>query len=328
MSEAIIGIDVSKLDLSISLLIDNKHYQTKIDNNQQGFKAFIRWIKKYGAESHARACMESTGFYGLAFANFLHKNNFEVSVVNPLCISAFAKSKLSRHKTDKIDSMIIAEYASKNNLPLYAPKPKVLLEIQNLYRCLQNLKLQYVQINNFLENKDQLPKSVCSSYNRLSKNIVNEISKIEEEIDRIITNNTEIKQKVDNIQTIPGIGKITAISIIAEASSFESFNNDNNARELAAYAGLTPKHRMSGTSVRGKSSISKIGSSRLRKALYFPAIVAKNHNPMFKKFSQKLASKGKPTKVIIVAIMRKLLHIVFGVVKKNMPFNPNLAIDS
>jgi len=85
---------------------------------------------------------------------------------------------------------------------------------------------------------------------------------------------------------------------------------------------------MSGTSIRGKSSISKIGSSRLRKALYFPAIVAKNHNPVFKRFSQKLASKGKPTKVIIVAIMRKLLHIIFGVVKNNSQFNPNFMLDS
>jgi transposase len=96
---------------------------------------------------------------------------------------------------------------------------------------------------------------------------------------------------------------------------------------LAAYAGLTPKHKMSGTSVRDKSRISKIGSSRLRKALYFPAIVAKNHNPLFKEFSQKLGSKGKTTKVIIVAIMRKLLHIVFGVVKHNTSFNPRFGLD-
>ena len=124
----------------------------------------------------------------------------------------------------------------------------------------------------------------------------------------------ELNQKADNIQTIPGIGKLTAVAILAESPDFAYFSN---ARELAAYAGLTPKHKMSGTSVRGKSRISK----RLRKALYFPAIVAKNHNPLFKEFSQKLGSKGKPTKVIIVAIMRKLLHIVFGVVKHNTSFS-------
>ncbi|WP_342272230.1 transposase [Candidatus Tisiphia endosymbiont of Parasteatoda lunata] len=127
------------------------------------------------------------------------------------------------------------------------------------------------------------------------------------------------------MQTIPGIGKTTAVAILAEAPDLESFSN---ARQLAAYAGLTPKHKTSGTSVRGKTSISKIGSSNLRKALYFPAIVAKKHNPLFKEFTQKLSSKGKPAKVIIVAIMRKLLHIIFGVVKNKTSFNPNLVLDS
>ncbi|KJV55146.1 transposase IS116/IS110/IS902 family protein [Orientia chuto str. Dubai] len=127
------------------------------------------------------------------------------------------------------------------------------------------------------------------------------------------------------MQTIPGIGRITAVAILAESPDIESFSN---ARQLAAYAGLTPKYKTSGTSVKGKSTISKIGSANLRRALYFPAIVAKNHNPIFKQFIQKLSSKGKPTKVIIVAIMRKLLHIVFGVIKNNSIFNPNFIIVS
>lgn len=324
MTKPIIGIDVSKLDLSISLLIDKVHYQTKIDNNQEGFKLFTSWLKKHGV-SKVKACMESTGHYGISFANFLYGNNHEVSIVNPLCISAFAKSKLSRHKTDKVDSMIIAEYASQNDLPLYIPKPHELQEIQSLYRGLQNLKIQHTQISNYLESKEHLSRELCRSYDRLAKTILKEIDKIEKAIDDILTESIGIKQKIDNMQTIPGIGKMTAVAIIAEAPDIISFSN---ARELAAYAGLTPKHKMSGTSVRGKSSISKIGSSRLRKALYFPAIVAKNHNPIFKKFSQKLASKGKPTKVIIVAIMRKLLHIVFGVIKNNSAFNPNFLLDS
>ncbi|MES2215266.1 MAG: transposase [Pseudomonadota bacterium] len=100
-----------------------------------------------------------------------------------------------------------------------------------------------------------------------------------------------------------------------------------NARELTAYAGLTPRRRTSGTSVKGKTSISKIGSSKPRKALYFSAKPAKNHNPLFKKFTKELSSKGKSTKVTIVAIMRKLLHIIFGVIKNKIPFNPNLAFE-
>lgn len=324
MSKPILGIDVSKLDLSISLLIDKKHYQTKIDNNQQGFKALIKWLQKHEI-SKVAACMEATGSYGKSFADFLYNNAHEVSVVNPSCINAFAKSKLSRHKTDKVDSMIIAEYASKNDLPQYVPKSKALQELQDLYRCSQNLKEQYVQTQNYLENKEHLSKAVCSSYNRLARHITKEIKNIELEIDNLLTYNVELKAKANNMQTIPGIGKTTAVAILAESLDLESFSS---ARQLAAYAGLTPKYRTSGTSVRGKTSISKIGSSNLRKALYFPAIVAKNHNPLFKDFTQKLSNKGKPTKVIIVAIMRKLLHVVFGVIKNKTPFNPNLVLDS
>lgn len=113
--------------------------------------------------------------------------------------------------------------------------------------------------------------------------------------------------------------------MLSESPDLESFSS---ARQLAAYAGLTPKHKTSGTSVKGKTSISKIGSSNLRKALYFPAIVAKNHNPLFKKLTQKLSSSGKPAKVIIVAIMRKLLHVIFGVIRNKTQFNPNLVLDT
>lgn len=324
MSKPILGVDVSKLDLSISLLVNKKYYQTKIDNNQQGFKELGKWLQKHEVTA-VTACMEATGSYGRSFADFLYHNGHDVSVVNPSCINAFAKSKLSRHKTDKVDSMIIAEFASKNDLVLYAPKDKVLQELQDLYRCCQNLKGQHAQVQNYLENKDHLPKSVCTTYNKLEKHITKEIKNIELAIDHVLSNNIDLRQKVENMQTIPGIGKTTAVAILAESPELESFSS---ARELAAYAGLTPKHRTSGTSVRSKTSISKIGSPKLRKALYFPAIVAKNHNPLFKEFTQKLLSKGKPAKVIIVAIMRKLLHIIFGVVKNKTPFNPNLVIDS
>lgn len=324
MSKPILGVDVSKLDLSISLLIDKKYYQTKVDNNQLGFNTLIKWLQKHEV-TKVDACMEATGNYGKSFADFLYNYNHEVSVINPACINAFAKSKLSRHKTDKVDGMIIAEYASKNDLPPYVPKSKALQELQGLYRCAQNLKERYAQTQNYLENKEHLSKAACSSYNNLAKYIMKELKDIELEIDNLLTDNASLKQQADNIQTIPGIGKITAVAILAESPDLESFSN---ARQLAAYAGLTPKHKTSGTSVRGKTSISKIGSANLRKALYFPAIVAKTHNPLFKKFTQKLSSKGKPAKVIIVAIMRKLLHIVFGVIKNNTQFNPNLALDS
>jgi transposase len=247
--------------------------------------------------------MEATGSYGRPFAHYLYNNQHDVHIVNSLCINAFAKSKLSRHKTDQVDSKLIAEFIQQNNLPLYSPRETELQTLQDLYRCLQNLKHQAKQVGNYLKNKKHLTDSVCKSYARLTKSISKEMITIEEEINILIENTKDIKNKVTHMQTIPGIGKLTAVAILAESTCLDNFTN---AREFAAYAGLTPKHKTSGTSVKGRSTISKMRSSTLRKALYFSAIVAKKHNPIFVKLNQKLASKGKPTKLILMATSRIL----------------------
>lgn len=269
--------------------------------------------------------MEATGSYGKAFAKFLHDHHHIVHIVNPSCIHAFAKSKLSRHKTDKVDSMLIAEFAHKNDLSPYIPKAQSFQDLQDLYRCLQNLKKQSKQIQNYLEHKEHLCSAVTMSFNRILDTLDKEMATIESSINNLIEKTDEIKNMVENMRTIPGVGTLTAVAVLAETPDLKAFRT---ARELAAYAGLTPKHKVSGTSVKGRSAISKIGSSSLRKALYFPAIVAQKHNPLFVKLSQKLGSKGKPTKIIIVAIMRKLLHVIFGVIKHNKPFNPTAPLDA
>lgn len=324
MSEAIVGIDVSKKDLSISLILNKNILQTNITNDNSGFIKFSKWIAKYKI-TKIKACMEATGAYSISFANYLYSKEHNVSIVNPVCINAFAKSKLSRHKTDKIDSLIIAEYASKHDLRPYIPKDQSMLELKDLYRCIQNLKSQKRDINNLLEHSESMSKDACRSYNKVINYLTKEVEKVEHKIDHLLEKNQKLKSDIENICTIPGVARTTAIAVLSEAPDLSLFKD---ARQLGAFAGLTPKHHCSGTSVKKQSRISKIGSRNLRKALYFPAIVAKNHNPLFSQFSQKLLNKGKPAKVIIIAIMRKLLHIIFGIVKNNTPFNPNFAIDS
>lgn len=321
MTKPILGIDVSKLDLSLSLFIDKKHYLLKIDNNQEGFKKVQKWLLDRHILS-VKACMESTGTYGRNFAQFLYEQNHDVYIVNPLRINAFAKSKLSRHKTDRVDSKIIAEFAYSNDLTLFKPKNKELQSLQDLYRALKKIEHHQMQIDNYLEHKEHLPTAVVDSYKTIQIILIQEQKNIEKAIHRIIEKTGDIKNKVDLMQTIPGIGEKTAIAILAETPDLEFFKT---ARELAAYAGLTPKHRQSGTSVHGKSSISKIGSSKLRRSLYFPALVAKNHNPLFSSFNENMTKKGKCAKVIITAIMRKLLHIIFGVLKHNKAFDPHFS---
>lgn len=199
--------------------------------------------------------MESTGIYGLAFANYLYSKNHRVSIVNPACINAFAKSKLSRHKTDKVDSVIIAEYASRYELKPYIPGDPAILELRSLYRCIGNLENQSRQIENYLESKDHLSCDVIKTYKKLSNSLQKEIKDLEEKIDKLLDTNPEIKEDVDNIITIPGIGKKTAIAFISEVPNIKNFEN---ARQLAAFIGVTPNEYQSGSSVRKRSTISKM----------------------------------------------------------------------
>lgn len=125
MLNAVVGIDVSKNDLSIAIIINNKTHQINICNNMIGFKDFSKRLKQNKVVK-VKACMESTGIYGIFFANYLYEHNHDISIVNPVYINAFARSKLARHKTDKVDSLIITEYATKYKLRLYKPKDPVM----------------------------------------------------------------------------------------------------------------------------------------------------------------------------------------------------------
>jgi transposase len=129
-----------------------------------------------------------------------------------------------------------------------------------------------------------------------------------------------LKQQQDLLMSIPGIGEVTASVILAEVQSWEAFED---AKQLAAYMGLTPKEKSSGTSVRGRSQISRTGNSRLRKALFMPALVSQRFNPLIKIFCKRLLSKGKNKMQVVTAAMRKLAHLIFGILKSGKPFDPN-----
>ncbi len=160
-------------------------------------------------------------------------------------------------------------------------------------------------------------------YEKLSSNLLNEVKKMNKKIDNLLDDNSDVKQDIDNIQTIPGIGKKTTVMLVSLIPDIKLFEN---TRQLAAFVGLTPREHQSGSSVKKRARISRMGNAEIRKSLYLPAMSAMQHNVLIKNFAKKLRSKGKPGKVIIVAIMRKLLHIIFGVIKYKSSFNPNLAI--
>ena len=318
MDYKFLGIDVAAAKFDVALLgADDRFRHHTFSNSQTGFTALSKWLRERGA-SDLHACLEATGTYGVALATHLHEAGLTVSVVNPACIKAFAASELRRTKTDRVDAAVIARFCrAMQPAPWQPPAPEV-AALQALVRRRESLHQLRTQEHNRLA-VPELPAAVRASLTRVLQALEDEMQRIERQISDHIDQHPGLREKRDLLASIPGIGPATAHTLLSEmaATSFSS------ARQLAAYAGLVPQERQSGSSVQGKARLSKRGNARLRKGLYWPAIVAMRHNPVLAAFARRLREAGKPTMVIIAAVMRKLLHIAFGVLKHQRPFDPN-----
>lgn len=314
-----LGIDISKAKFDVALMRDSGKLRHKVfPNTEVGYHQLSDWLLKHHIEQ-VHACMESTGTYSDALALYLHSAGHRVSIVNPAIIKAFADSEMTRTKTDKTDAALIARYCLKHQPSAWSPPPPEISELQALVRRLDALLDMRQQESNRLEagiNAISVKESVTNHISYLDSQIAYTKSLIKEHID----NHPSLKQQRELLSSIPGIGELTAAKLLAEIIDI---NHYNSARQVAAFAGLVPRHHQSGTSVRAKPRLCKVGAARLRKALYFPAIVAIQHNPVIKAMSERLRGRGKCPMQIIGAAMRKLIHICFGVLKSGKPFDPN-----
>ncbi len=319
-----LGIDISKdrFDVSLSFISNKGKRETRkrsFKNNDHGFQGLLSFLQKHNVEQ-VKACMEATGCYSEALAEFLHNSGHFVSVVNPACIRFYAKSKLIRQKNDQTDAEIIADYCQRQEPIRWAPPSPELKKLKHLYRCSAALKDELTLVNNHLEKKERLPKEVANAWEDLAMNIKQKIERIKNSLRELLNKHKELLENFQLLLTIPGIGEESAVAILAEVPNIKAFKD---ARQLAAYAGAIPRNITSGTSVHAKPRLSKSGSRTLCKAMYFPAIVAKNHNPTIMTFCKRLKEKGKHNMAIVGAAMRKLLHIVFGVLRSKKAFDPD-----
>ena len=316
-----IGIDISKLTFDAAYKLNSRYDHQQFTNSPKGFDAFSLWANK--SKGEVFTCLEATGVYSFALAQYLSQQKVNVMVVNPIITHAFFKMELNRNKTDKADAQLIArycEYAVLNGdfkKKSYKPKGKDYEAIQRLVTRCDQLEKSKTQERNRLEAS--MNKHTSRSINRLKKAIENEITVIKKTISELVKNNQSLRQQVDLLVSIKGIGERTAWSILAYIGDINFFSNSN---QVSSYAGLTPKIIQSGTSI-NKSSLSKLGHKRLRKSLYMPALVAIRYNPTLKAVYQRLVSNGKPKKVAIVAVMRKLLVLSYGVLKSEQPYDVN-----
>lgn len=313
-----LGIDISKAKFDVCLInADGKLRHKQFLNTASGFDHLAAWLTKQKLDQ-VHACLEATGTYGEALAYHLHATGHRVSVLNPAAVKAFAASRLSRTKTDRVDAELIARFCLAQQPPAWTPPAAQVRELQALVRRLEALVEMRTMESNRLEALTSTPlvkKSVEEHIAYLDA----EINRTEQLIRDHIDNHPQLKQQSELLDSIPGIAATTAAVILAEVSDVTQYQS---ARQLAAYAGLVPRERQSGSSVRGRTRLSKIGNARLRKALYFPAITALRCSEFFKAWAKGLRERGKCKMSIIGAAMRKLVHLAYGVLKTGKPFDP------
>ena len=320
MFEHHVGIDISKLHIDVSVEMKGKVKHRQFANSQKGFEALLEWCEKFGIRD-AHFCMEATGAFWLAPATFLAERSLAVSVVNPSCVKRFAQRELKRTKTDKVDAGIIARFCRAMVPALWQPLPPECPTLQQLVRRVYDLtKMRQQERNRY--SSQSLDGVSLESVKRMLKFIEQEIDKLKRQIEKLLRKHPALQKQRELLLSIPGIGPDTAHVVMAEVPCIEMFHS---AKQLVAYAGMAPKEIRSGHSMHGRTRISKTGRSRLRSALYLPTVTSKKYNPVIQAFCARLLANKKAPMKVVGAAMRKLLHIVYGVLKSGKPFCADLA---
>jgi transposase len=312
--DACLGIDIAKAKFAVALLkADGTIRHTSCANTPSGFGELAAWLGRQQV-TQVHACLEATGTYGDALATWLHDAGHTVSVVNPAIIHAYAGTQLARSKTDRVDAALIARFTATHQPPAWRPPAPEIRALQALVRRLDALQGMRTQEVNRLAAGVTVPE-VRASIDAVVTNLDEQIAHVRQLIRDHINQHDGLRHQRDLLTTIPGVGATTAATLIAEL-----FDKPyTSARQAAAFAGLVPRLRESGT-LRGHPRLSKLGPGRLRKALYFPALTALRCNPTLQSLRTRLTAAGKPRMVIVGAAMRKLIHLAFGVLKSNKPY--------
>jgi transposase len=313
-----LGIDVAKSKLDCALRSQDGKYKSKVfENTSKGFVALVEWLQKHtSAETHV--CMEATGVYWEAVAEHLANLGFQVSVMNPAQIKAFGASRLVRTKTDKADAKLIADFCAERNPEVWKAPSLSEQALRAMVLRLDALQSMRTQESNRLDvARDVVKADIEVHIEWLEAEIKTLAKKIKNHID----NDPDMKSRQSLLDSIPGLGERTIAMLLAFSAHEGRFKN---ARQVAAFAGLDPCQHESGTSVKGKPRMSKVGHAIFRKALYMPAMVTLHRTAWGRQFRERLAAAGKPPMVIIGAMMRKLVHVAFGVLKSGEKFIPAL----
>ena len=331
--KAWVGIDVAKMSLAVHVVIvdegrdqggsagsGEQHYELSVSNDGNGWSQLHQFLKKRGLEN-VPVCLEATGIYSDEVALFLHQHQYVVSVVNPLQIKAYAQSQLRRQKTDLQDARVIADFCRRQSPSLWTPPSPMRMELRAMVRRLDDLQTTLTQEHNRLAvNRSPQVRSDLEAHIAF---LETRIDTLKQQIQDHIDHDPDLKAQQALLNSIPGIGDLTSGRLLAELWDMTAFRS---VEALVAFVGLDPSQFESGSSVKRKSKISRKGNARLRAWLYLPALQAKRWNPLMQPLVERLTQRGLTKKQITVAVMRKLLHLVYGILKSGQPFDPNYLV--
>ncbi|MDY2588545.1 IS110 family RNA-guided transposase [Winogradskyella aquimaris] len=309
----IYGIDISK---SVFDVYSSQGGHIQLKNDDKGFKSLLKTLPE-----NALVVMEATGYYHYRLAQYLYSQGIAVSVVNPLSVKRFIQMRLAKVKTDKSDARAICEYAMRNQVPLYNALTEVQAECLQLFRLLDIYIKQRTATKNKIKGEEALgrpSKSVYSSLKRNHKHLDKEINGLEARLLELVKQDQQ--HQLSLLKSIPGMGIKTALFLIVVTDGFRKFEN---ARQLCSYVGITPTIRESGSSIRGRSRISKIGNRKLRNLLFLCAFSACKHNKACRDLYERIIAKGKSKKLALIAVANKLLKQAFAIVKSGLPYDEN-----
>lgn len=312
-----LGIDVSKAKVDCCIFpfgLTGKRKTKRFDNAQCGFVKLVKWLTELDVNlSDTRAVMEATSVYHENLAHFLYDMGLTICIANPARVRAFAKGLSMLNKTDKADSEALVYYANTVKLATWQPEKenvRILKALLNRYAVLEE-DLQREKNRLEKAQSTQTVPQVLLSINIRIQQLEQEIIRLDETISSHVNGDSELKNDLALLTTIPAVGRKTGLLMLGLLRS----HHFEKASQVAAYVGLVPIHFQSGSSVNKRSRLSKAGDSKIRSSLFMPSVVALQYNPHIKALYQRLREKGKPKMLIVGAAMRKLVHLCYGVLK-------------
>lgn len=322
-----LGMDVAKAKLDCCLLLDESagRRKTKVVNNtKSGIVDLLAWIAKQNVSpEELHIVMEATGIYHEQAALALADAGVTVSIINPAQIKDFGRGLAVRTKTDGVDSFVLARYGALLKPSAWQPPPPEARMLQALLSRREAIAQDLQRERNRQEKADatDTPERIRQSLSGSIEFLVKQLAELQQDIDQHIDRHPSLKDDMALLQSIPAVGPQVGGNLLSVMHSHDF----GSAEQLAAYLGLVPVERQSGSSVLGRARLSKAGPSRIRAVLYMAAVVATRHNPHVKAVYDRLLAHGKSKMSALGAAMRKLVHLCFGVLKTRKPYQPDYA---